>query len=78
MRGDYAAALKGYRGAASGYAGLPVGTYARGRLRELKNDPSVRSAMPEARAAEMFALVQGATAGQRRRLAAVETRLKGR
>ena len=69
-RGDYAAALSGYRKAASGYAGLPVGTYARGKLRELKDDPSVRAARLEAQAAKMFALVEGSIARQRKRLAA--------
>lgn len=69
-RADYAAALSGYRKAASGYAGLPVGKYARGKLRELKNDPSVRAARLEAQAAKMFALVEGAIARQRKRLAA--------
>ena len=69
-RGDYAAALSGYRRAASGYAGLPVGTNARGKLRELKNDPSVRAARLEAQAAKMLALVEGTIARQRKRLAA--------
>ncbi len=69
-RGDYAAALSGYRKAASGYAGLPVGTYARGKLREMKNDPAVRAARLEAQAAKMFALVEGTIARQRKRLAA--------
>jgi len=69
-RGEYAAARSAYRRAASGYAGLPVGKYARQKLRELEKDPAVRAARLEAQAKRMFALVEGALARQRKLLAA--------